>query len=91
MSDSAYPNPQILALAGPVLLLRSWRAEDQWFGLVMIAGWLPCIFAVGVRFHAVTLVLSVLGCMLWVAVGYYVVFQQKWRTGQVSDGFLQGG
>jgi len=67
MSGSVYPNPRILA--GPVVLLRSWHAGDKAFGVLMIAGQLPCIFAVGVRFHAVTLTLSVLGCAVWVAVG----------------------
>lgn len=75
MSDSVDPTPRILA--GPVVLLRSWNAQDKLFGLVMIAGQLPCIFAPGVRFHAVTLTLSVLGCAVWVAVGGLV-----WASGQ---------
>ena len=71
MSDSVYSEPRMLA--GPVILFRSlsWN-EDFKVGAVLMLIFLPCIFTVGVRTNAVTVVLSIFGCLCWVAFGFWV-------------------
>ena len=70
ISDSVNGDTRILA--GPVLLLRTWGAEDHAIGAGLMLILLPCIFAVGIRTNAVTVILSILACLCWVGFGLLV-------------------
>ena len=59
-------------LAGSVWLFRTQSVEDKVMGAAGTVLLLPCIFAVGVWRNGATVVLSILGLLLWVAVGFWI-------------------
>ncbi len=72
MSDSVYPEPRMLS--GPVCLFHgqwSWGCDAE-LGLGMLVVLLPCIFAVGVWRNVATITLSILSCLVWAAIGFWI-------------------
>jgi uncharacterized protein YjbI with pentapeptide repeats len=70
MGESVYGEPRILA--GPAWLFRTQSPADHFLGVVGTGVLLPCIFAVGLRRSAITIVLSILGLLAWVGFGVMI-------------------
>ena len=70
MSKSVDGEPRLLA--GPGTLLQTQSAHDKVAGAVATILLLPCIFAVGILRNTTTIVLSVLGLVSWIAVGFWL-------------------
>src|SRR4051812_7621187 len=59
-------------LAGPFGFHRGFGPEGLWQEVFALAILTPCIFAVGVWRNGVTVVLSILGVLAWVALGLWI-------------------
>ena len=69
---SGASDPQLQILSGPLFLFRTGPIEDKVSAFLILAAWLPSIFAVGVWRNAATIMASILALLCWVALGFFI-------------------
>jgi hypothetical protein len=70
LSDNV--NGDIRILAGPILFLRTWGTEDHIIGIAAVLTLLLSIFAVCVWRNAATITLSIIACLCWLLIGFWI-------------------
>jgi hypothetical protein len=61
--------PESYPLAGPLWLLRTESWAGFWIGFGLVCVLWPMIVAVGFRTNTLTMVLCIVGSLLWILVG----------------------
>ena len=53
-------------------MFKTQSGADKTLGLLMTMVLVPMVFAVGLRLRVLTVILSVIGIMVWVAIGWFI-------------------